>query len=91
MKKKKTYIVDQLNKMIMRDELTPWELIEACSFIDINYQEPTFEPPIDFVEEWQKRHEALTSPFRTIIERRSGTHGMLLKLNVQEVSRLPIR
>ena len=72
MKKKKTYIVDQLNKMIMRDELTPWELIESCSFIDINYQEPTFEPPIDFVEEWQKRHEALTSPFRTTIERKIG-------------------
>lgn len=72
MTKNKTYTVDQLNKMMMRDDLTLRELIDACSFIDISYHEPTFEPPVDFVEEWRKRHEALTSPFRTTIERKIG-------------------
>ena len=35
MKKKKTYTVTQLNKMMMREDLTLWEIIEACAFIDI--------------------------------------------------------
>ena len=35
MKKNKTYTVDQLNKMMMRDDLTLWEIVDACSFIDI--------------------------------------------------------
>ena len=34
-KKNKTYTVSQLNKMTMCDDLTLWELIEACAFIDI--------------------------------------------------------
>ena len=34
-KKNKTYTVTQLNKMMMRDDLTLWEIVDACSFIDI--------------------------------------------------------
>lgn len=72
MNENKTYTVDQLNKMMLRDDLTDWELVDACSFIDISYHEPVCEPPIDFLEECRKRWEALTSPFRTTIERKIG-------------------
>ena len=42
MKKKKTYTVTQLNKMMMRDDISLWEIIEACTFIDIcDCYEPT--------------------------------------------------
>ena len=42
-KKNKTYTVDQLNKMMMRDDLSLWEIIEACAFIDIcDCYEPMF-------------------------------------------------
>ena len=34
-KKNKTYTVTQLNRMMMRDDLSLWEIIEACAFIDI--------------------------------------------------------
>ena len=37
MNENKTYTVDQLNQMILRDDLTDWELVDACSFIDISY------------------------------------------------------
>ena len=72
MNENKTYTVDQLNQMILRDDLTDWELVDACSFIDINYHEPVCEPPIDFLEECRKRWETLTSPFRTTVERKIG-------------------
>ena len=46
MKKKKTYTVDQLNKMMMREDLALWEIIDACTFIDIcSCYEPTENPP----------------------------------------------
>ena len=36
-KKNKTYTVTQLNKMMMRDDLSLWEIIEACAFISNNF------------------------------------------------------
>ena len=59
MNENKIYTVDQLNQMMLRDDLTDWELVDACSFIDINYHEPVCEPPIGFLEECRKRWEAL--------------------------------
>ena len=53
-KKNKTYTVTQLNKMMMRDDLSLWEIIEACSFIDIDYYEPTFYPPKEQEDEWRR-------------------------------------
>ena len=55
MKKKKTYTVTQLNKMMMRDDLSLWEIIEACSFIDIcSCYEPIFYPPKEQEDEWRR-------------------------------------
>ena len=55
MKKNKTYTVDQLNKMIMRDDLSLWEIIDACSFIDIcSCYEPTENPPKEQEDEWRR-------------------------------------
>lgn len=45
-KKNKTYTVSQLNKMMMHDDLSLWEIIEACAFIDICYYEPTENPGV---------------------------------------------
>ena len=54
MKKKKTYTVDQLNKM-MRDDRPLWEIIDACSFIDIcSCYEPIFYPPKEQEDEWRR-------------------------------------
>ena len=53
-KKNKTYTVDQLNKM-MRDDRPLWEIIDACSFIDIcSYYEPIFYPPKEQEDEWRR-------------------------------------
>ena len=54
MNENKTYTVDQLNKMMLRDDLTDWELVDACSFIDIDYHEPSFYPPKEQEEEWRR-------------------------------------
>ena len=55
MKKKKTYTVTQLNKMMMRDDLSLWEIIEACAFIDIcSCYEPTENPPKEQDDEWRR-------------------------------------
>ena len=54
MKKNKTYTVDQLNKMMMREDLTLWEIIDACAFIDICYYEPTENPPKEQEDEWRR-------------------------------------
>lgn len=55
MRKKKTYTVDQLNKMMMRDDLSLWEIIEACAFIDIcDCYEPMFYPPKEQEDEWRR-------------------------------------
>ena len=55
MKKKKTYTVTQLNKMMMRDNLALWEIIEACAFIDIcDCYEPMFNPPKEQEDEWRR-------------------------------------
>lgn len=55
MKKKKTYTVTQLNKMMMRDDLSLWEIIEACAFIDIcDCYEPLFTPPKEQEDEWRR-------------------------------------
>ena len=64
--------MDEINKMIMED--APMEEVEdAIGYIDIcSCFDPVFEPPIDFLEECRKRWEALTSPFRTTIERKIG-------------------
>ena len=54
-KKNKTYTVTQLNKMMMRDDLTLWETIEACAFIDIcDCYEPMFYPPKEQEDEWRR-------------------------------------
>ena len=53
-KKNKTYTVDQLNKM-MRDDRPLWEIIDACSFIDIcSCYEPIFNPPKEQEDEWRR-------------------------------------
>ena len=52
MKKNKTYTVTQLNKMMMREDLTLREIIDACAFIDICYYEPTENPPKEQEDEW---------------------------------------
>ena len=53
-KKNKTYTVDQLNKM-MRDDRPLWEIIDACSFIDIcSCYEPIFYPPKEQEDEWRR-------------------------------------
>ncbi len=55
MKKKKTYPATQLNKMMMRDDLSLCEIIEACAFIDIcDCYEPIFNPPKEQDDEWRK-------------------------------------
>ena len=55
MKKKKTYTVDQINKMMMRDDLSLWEIIEACASIDIcDGYEPMFNPPKEQDDEWRR-------------------------------------
>ena len=55
MNENKIYTVDQLNKMMMRDDLTDWELIDACSFIDIcSCYEPTENPPKEQDDEWRR-------------------------------------
>ena len=47
--------VDQLNKMMMRDDLSLWEIIEACAFIDIcDIYEPMFNPPKEQEDEWRR-------------------------------------
>ena len=51
-KKNKTYTVTQLNKMMMHDDLSLWEIIEACAFIDICYYEPTENPSKEQEDEW---------------------------------------
>ena len=51
-KKNKTYTVTQLNRMMMRDDLSLWEIIEACAFIDICYYEPTENPSKEQEDEW---------------------------------------
>ena len=54
-KKNKTYTVTQLNKMMMRDDLSLWEIIEACAFIDIcDGYEPMFNPPKEQDDEWRR-------------------------------------
>ena len=55
MKKKKTYTVDQLNK-IAREERTLDEMIEICSFIDIfGCHEPMEIPPKEQEDEWRRK------------------------------------
>ena len=55
MKKKKTYTVDQLNKMMMREDLALWEIIDACTFIDIcSCYELTENPPKEQDDEWRR-------------------------------------
>ncbi len=55
MKKKKTHTVTQLNKMMMRDDLSLWEIIEACAFIDIcDCYELLFYPPKEQEDEWRR-------------------------------------
>lgn len=55
MKKIKTYTVTQLDKMMMRDDLSLWEIIDACSFIDIcDCYEPLFYPPKEQEDEWRR-------------------------------------
>ena len=55
MKKKKTNTVPQLNKIMMRDDLSMWEIIEACAFIDIcDCYEPVFNPPKEQDDEWRR-------------------------------------
>ncbi len=54
-KKNKTYTVTQLNKMMMRDDLSLWEIVDACSFIDIcSCYEPMFYPPKEQEDEWRR-------------------------------------
>ena len=54
MKKKKTYTVTQLNKMML-DGASLYEMIEACAFIDIcDCYEPMFYPPKEQEDEWRK-------------------------------------
>ena len=54
-KKNKTYTVTQLNKMMMRADLSLWEIIEACAFIDIcDCYEPMFNPPKEQEDEWRR-------------------------------------
>lgn len=54
-KKNKTYTVTQLNKMMMRDDLSLGEIIEACAFIDIcDCYEPMFYPPKEQADEWRR-------------------------------------
>ena len=60
------------NNVIFNDNILQ-DVIDACGYIDLEACfDPVFEPPIDFLEECRKRREALTSPFRTTIERRIG-------------------
>ena len=55
MNENKTYTVDQLNQMILRDDLTLWEIIDACTFIDIcSCYEPTENPPKEQEDEWRR-------------------------------------
>ena len=54
-KKNKTYTVTQLNKMMIRDDLSLWEIIEACAFIDIcDCYEQMFTPPKEQEDEWRR-------------------------------------
>lgn len=54
-KKNKTYTVTQLNKMMMREDLALWEIIDACTFIDIcSCYEPTENPPKEQEDEWRR-------------------------------------
>lgn len=54
MKKKKTYTVTQLNKMMLNGA-SLYEMIEACAFIDIcDCYEPMFYPPKEQEDEWRK-------------------------------------
>ena len=54
MKKKKITTIEELEKLMMRENLTEWELVDACSFIDIDYYEPTFYPPKEQEDEWRR-------------------------------------
>ena len=55
MNENKTYTVDHLNQMILRDDLTLWEIIDACTFIDIcSCYEPTENPPKEQDDEWRR-------------------------------------
>ena len=71
--------IDEINKMIMED--APMEEInDAIGYIDISSCfDMVFDPPIDFLEECRKRWEALTSPFRTTIERKIGNPWYVLE------------
>ena len=50
-----------------------WEMVEACSGIDIeSCFDLVFEPPIDFQEECRKRQEAAQPPSCCTVERLIG-------------------
>ena len=54
-KKNKTYPVTQLNKMMMHEDLALWEIIDACTFIDIcSCYEPTENPSKEQEDEWRR-------------------------------------
>lgn len=55
LRKDKGLTQEQLNKMMMRDDLSLWEIIEACAFIDIcDCYEPMFYPPKEQEDEWRR-------------------------------------
>ena len=65
-------IVTKINNM-MFEGAPLWDVIDACSVIDIeSCFDPIFEPPLDFLEECHKRQMAAQSPFHTTIERKIG-------------------
>ena len=65
-------IVTRINNM-MFEGAPLWDVIDACSVIDIeSCFDPIFEPPLDFLEECRKRWEASQSSFRKTIERKIG-------------------
>ena len=84
-------IVTRINNM-MFEGAPLWDVIDACSVIDIeSCFDPIFEPPLDFLEECHKRqwlHNLRSTPPLNV---RLATHGISLKLNVMEMSRLPTR
>ena len=54
MKKKKHFSVTELNKMMLNGA-SLYEMIEACSFIDIcDCYEPMFHPPKEQDDEWRR-------------------------------------
>ena len=70
-------IVTKINNM-MFEGAPLWDVIDACSVIDIeSCFDPIFEPPLDFLEECRKRQEAAQSPFHTTIERKIGNREWL--------------